>query len=179
MNEIRYAVRQLLASPVFSLVALLTLALGIGVNGALFSIVNSILFRPPGYADPATLVDVYETSPGFRYSTTSYPNYQDVRDQNSVFSGVALFQLQTLGFSRGDQTKSVWTEVVSGNYFEVLQVPIAIGRGFDPGEHDVTGAPAVVVLSHGFWTREFGADPRAVGTTVRLNGTPFQCELEL
>lgn len=174
MNEIRYAVRQLLASPVFSLVALLTLALGIGVNGALFSIVNSILFRPPGYADPATLVDVYETSPGFRYSTTSYPNYQDVRDQNSVFSGVALFQLQTLGFSRGDQTKSVWTEVVSGNYFEVLQVPIAIGRGFDPGEHDVTGAPAVVVLSNGFWTREFGADPRAVGTTVRLNGTPFQ-----
>lgn len=174
MNDIRYAIRQLLASPVYSLVALLTLALGIGVNGALFSIVNSILFRPPGYADPATLVDVYETSPGFRYSTTSYPNYQDVRDQNAVFSGVALFQLQTLGFSRGDLTKSVGTEVVSGNYFEVLRVPIAIGRGFDPAEHDVTGAPAVVVLSHGFWTREFGADPRVVGTTIRLNGMPFQ-----
>lgn len=174
MNEIRYAIRQLVASPVFSVVALLTLALGIGVNGALFSIVNSILFRPPGYADPATLVDVYETSPGFRYSTTSYPNYRDVRDQNSVFSGVALFQLQTLGFSRGDQTKSVWAEVVSGNYFSVLQVPVAIGRAFDPEEHDVAGAPAVVVLSHGFWTREFGADRRVVGTTVRLNGSPFQ-----
>ncbi len=174
MNDIRYAIRQLLSSPAFSVVALLTLALGIGVNGALFSIVNSILFRPPGYADPATLVDVYETSPGFRYSTTSYPNYRDVRDQNSVFSGVALYQLQTLGFSRGDQTKSVWAEVVSGNYFSVLQVPVAIGRAFDPKEHDVAGAPAVVVLSHGFWTREFGADPRVIGTTVRLNGSPFQ-----
>ena len=174
MNDIRYALRQLLASPAFSLVALLTLALGIGVNGALFSIVNSILFRPPGYADPATLVDVYETSPSFRYSTTSYPNYRDVRDQNEVFSGVALYQLQTLGFSRGDVTKSVWAEVVSGNYFEVLRVPIAIGRAFDPKEHDVPGAPAVAVFSHGFWTREFGADPRVIGTTVRLNGTPFQ-----
>ena len=174
MNDVRYAIRRLLASPGFSLVALLTLALGIGVNGALFSIVNSILFRPPGYADPSTLVDVYETSPGFRYSTTSYPNYRDVRDQNSVFSGVALYQLQTLGFARGDLTKSVWAEVVSGNYFDVLRVPIAIGRAFDPKEHDVPGAPAVVVLSHGFWTREFGADPRVVGTTVRLNGAPFQ-----
>ena len=107
MNDIRFALRQLIKSPAFSLVALVTLALGIGVNSALFNVVNSILFRSPGFADPATLVDVYETSPGFRYSTTSYPDYRDVRDQNRVFSGVALYQLQALGFSRGDLTRSI------------------------------------------------------------------------
>ncbi len=174
LNDVRYAIRQLLKSPGFSAVALLTLALGIGVNSALFNVVNSILFRPPGYADPATLVDIYETSPGFRYATTSYPNYLDVRDQNRSLSGVALYQLQTFGFSRGEESKSVWAELVSGNYFEVLGVPAFLGRSFDPRRDDVLGAPPVVVVSHPFWQRELGADPRAVGTTVRLNGAPFE-----
>ena len=87
------------------------LALGIGVNSTLFNVVNSILFRSPGYADPNTLVDVYETSPGFRYATTSYPNYRDIRDQNTAFSGILLYQLQALGMLRGDQTRTVWAEV--------------------------------------------------------------------
>jgi predicted permease len=174
LNDLRYAFRQLLKTPGFSVVALATLALGIGVNSALFNVVNSVLFRPPGYSDPATLVDVYETSPGFRYATTSYPNYLDVRDQNRSFSGVALYQLQSLGFSRGEGTKSVWAEVVSGNYFDVLGVPSWLGRTFDARQDDVVGAPPVVVVSHPFWERELGADPGAVGAAVRLNGAPFQ-----
>ncbi len=174
MNDVRFAFRQLLKAPAFSVIAVATLALGIGVNSALFNVVNSILFRSPGYADPSTLVDVYETSPGFRYSTTSYPDYQDVRDRNQVFSGVALYQLQALGFSRGDLTRSVWAEVVSGNYFSVLGVPAALGRTFDAVQHDVPGAPPVAVLSHGFWQKEFGADPRVIGTTIRLNGAAVQ-----
>ena len=170
VNDIRFALRQLIKAPAFSLVALVTLALGIGVNRALFNVVNSILFRSPGFADPATLVDVYETSPGFRYSTTSYPDYRDVRDQNRVFTGVALYQLQALGFSRGDLTRTIWAEVVSGNYFSVLGVPATLGRTFDPVQHDVPGAPPVAVLGYGFWQKEFGADPRVIGTTIRLNG---------
>lgn len=174
MNDVRFAWRQLLKAPAFSLIAILTLALGIGVNSALFNVVNSILFRSPGYADPATLVDVYETSPGFRYSTTSYPDYVDVRDRNRVFSGVALYQLQALGFSRGDQSRSVWAEVVSGNYFSVLGVVPTVGRTFDPVRHDVPGSAPVAVLNHAFWTREFGADPRVIGTTIRLNGVAVE-----
>ncbi len=174
MNDVRFAFRQLLKAPAFSAIAITTLALGIGVNSALFNVVNSILFRSPGYADPSTLVDVYETSPGFRYSTTSYPDYKDVRDRNQVFSGVALYQLQALGFSRGDLTRTVWAEVVSGNYFSVLGVPAVLGRTFDAVQHDVPGAPPVAVLSHGFWQKEFGADPRVIGTTIRLNGAAVQ-----
>ena len=173
-NDLRFAFRQLLKSPGFSAVALLTLALGIGVNSALFNVVNSILFRPPGYADPETLVDVYETAPGFRYATTSYPNYLDVRDQNRSFSGLALYQLQSFGFSRGGESRSLWAEVVSGNYFEVLGVSTRLGRGFDARQDDVVGAAPVVVLSHAFWEREFGADPRVLGTSIRLNGVPFE-----
>jgi predicted permease len=174
LNDIRFAVRQLLKAPAFSVVAVVTLGLGIGINSALFTVVNSILFRPPGYHDPATLVDVYETSPNFRYGTTSYPNYVDLRDQNTVFSGVALYRLLSFGFARGEVTQSVWAEVVSGNYFEVLAVPAAIGRTFDPAADDVAGAAPTVVLSHPFWVKEFGADPRVIGTSVRLNGVPFQ-----
>lgn len=174
MRDLRFALRQLLKAPVFTGVALATLALGIGVNTALFSVVNAILFRPPGFDDPARVVDVYQTSPGFRYATTSYPDYRDLRDQNTVFSGVALYQLQALGWSRGDQTRTVWAEVVSGNYFSVLGIPASLGRTFDPAEHDVPGAPPVAVLGYHFWEREFGADPRAVGTTIRINGAPVQ-----
>ena len=174
MTTLRHAIRQLLKAPAFSLVALLTLGLGIGVNSALFTVVNAILFRPTGFADPKSLVDVYETSPGFRYATTSYPDYVDLRDQNTVFSGVALYQLQMFGFSRGDLTKTVWAEVVSGNYFSVLGVSMALGRPFDPTRDDIRGAAPVAVLSDGFWRREFGADPRVVGTTVRLNGAAFE-----
>lgn len=174
LSDFHYAVRQLLKAPGFSLVALLTLALGIGVNSALFSVVNSMLFRPTGYANPDELVDIYETSPGFRYSTTSYPNYIDIRDQNQVFSGVALYQLQTFGFSRGDEAKSIWAEVVSGNYFSVLGVTALIGRTFTPASDDAIGAAPVVVLSHQFWQHDFAADPRVVGTTIRLNGAPFE-----
>ncbi|MBL8989013.1 MAG: ABC transporter permease [Gemmatimonadetes bacterium] len=174
MTTIRFAFRQLLKSPGFTLVALLTLGLGIGVNAGLFSVVNAILFRPTGFHDPATLVDVYQTSPGFRYSTTSYQDYVDLRDQNEVFSGLALYQLNSFGFSRGDATQTVWSEVVSGNYFSVLGVRAALGQTFDPARHDVLGAPPVVVLSDGFWRREFAADPGVIGTTVRLNGVPFE-----
>ncbi len=174
LRDLRFAFRQLARAPGFSLIAVLTLGLGIGAISALFNIVNALLFRPPGYRDPKTLVDVYQTSPGFRYGTTSYPDYADLRDQNSVFDGVALYQLQSLGFSRSDQSRSVWAEVVSGNYFTVLGVQAQVGRLFQPKEDDIPGASPIVVLSHAFWQREFGRDPRVVGTTVRLNGSPFQ-----
>jgi predicted permease len=171
---LRFALRQLIKTPAFSVVALVTLALGIGVNSALFTVVNSLLFRSRGVTDPATLVDVYQTSPGFRYSTVSYPDYVDVRDQNTVFSGVALYQLQALGFSQSERTKTAWTEVVSGNYFDVLGVRMTLGRGFDPARDDVPGAAPVVVLSHAFWQRELAGDPAIVGRTVRLNGASFE-----
>jgi predicted permease len=170
--DARFAVRQLVKAPGFSLIAILTLALGIGANSTIFSVVNSILFRPAGFARPEQLVDVYTASPNFRYGTTSYPDYRDLREQATVFDGVLNYRFSTLGFTRTDVTRPIWNEAVSANYFDVLGVVPVIGRGFEAAD-DRTGAAPVAVISSAFWRREFAGDPKVLGTPIRLNGRPF------
>ena len=172
MNDIKYGFRMLLRSPAFTAVAALSLALGIGANTAIFSLVNVLLLRPIPVEDPARLASVFTTdqrNPG--NLPLSHLNYKDARDQNRVFSGMAAFTFAQLNWSTGSESEEILAQVVSGNYFSLLGVQPTIGRGF-LAEEDAKPTP-VAVVSHGFWERSLGSDPAVVGRTLTLNRTPF------
>jgi len=165
LNDVRYALRMLSKSRGFTLVAVVSLALGIGANTAIFSAVNTLLFRPlPAVEDPDRLA--------WMRRSLSYPNYQDFRDQNQVFSGLAAHQKVALTLSSGNDVELVQGQIVSANFFSVLGTQPVLGRTFLP-EEEQPGAPAVIVLSHEFWKRSFNADPSVVGRTLPFNGLPF------
>lgn len=172
LQDVRYAVRQLLKAPGFTLIAILTLGLGIGATSTLFTLVNSVFLKPRGVAEPARLVDVYMRSLDFAAGSVSFPDYRDLRDQARSFTGVAAYRLGTLGYGTADGVRSVWSETVTGDYFAVLGVPAARGRAFT-AQDDVEGAAPVAVVSDRFFRRELGADPAAIGRTILLNGQPF------
>ncbi len=169
-QDIRFGFRVLLKSPAFSLVAVLSLALGIGANSAVFSIINASLLKPLPVEEPKQLVSLFTTdakNPG--NLPTSHLNYIDYRDQNQVFAGVLAFTGAGLALTKGDATEQVFAQVVSGNYFDVLGVKTALGRTFLPDEDKTPGTHPVVVLSHDLWKRSFGSDPSLVGKTISLN----------
>ena len=176
MHDLRYAVRTLLKSPGFTVVALISLALGIGVNTTIFSVVNAVLLRPLPVSDPGTLVEVYTATgqEAFPQSVFSYPDYVDLRDNNEVFSGVAAYGLAVASLRHaGDAPKTVVAEVVSANFFDVIGVEPVYGRGFAAEEGVTEGTHPVVVLGHGFWTAQLGADPAIVGRDVFINTTRY------
>ncbi len=174
LKDFRYGLRMLLSHRGFTVVAVLSLALGIGVNTTIFSIVNAVLLRPVTYAEPERLVEIYTTdSDGYPYSSSSFPDYRDYRDQNSVFSGVVAHTNTLVSHNLEEGAEQVFGEIVTGNYFDVLGVDIAVGRAFLPEEDKTPGTHPVVVLSHAFWERQFGADPDVVGRPVRFNGYPY------
>jgi putative ABC transport system permease protein len=168
-QDVRYAIRMLRKSPGFTTIALIMLAIGIGANTIMFSMVNVLLFRPVVAKDPDRLVGC-----GIRYGYDSYSVYIDIRDSNPVFSDLMaytrLFQPFTLVY--GSVARRVNPIFVSANYFSTQRVAPALGRGFLP-EEERQGAEPVVVLSHRTWQRQ-GADPDVVGTLVTINGTPFR-----
>jgi predicted permease len=171
-HDLRYGLRMLAKSPAFTIIAAFSLALGIGANTAIFSMVNVILLRPVPVSEPDRLVSVFmldERNPG--NLPFSHLNYKDVRDQNQVFSGVAAFTFAQLNWSHATESEQIAAQVVSGNYFSLLGVEPALGRAFMP-EEDEKPTP-VVVVSHGFWERSLGSDPAIVGRTLTLNRTPF------
>ena len=172
LQDIRYAIRVLVKSPAFAAVAVLSLALGVGANTAIFSLLNALLLRPIPVQDPAGLVSVFTTdqrNPG--NLPLSHLNYKDLRDQNQVFSGMSAFTFAQLNWSRNNSAEQVPAQVVAGNYFSLLGVRMASGRGFAPDE-DVKATP-VAVVSHGFWERSLGSDPAIVGQTLTFNRQPF------
>ena len=172
LQDIRYAIRVLVKSPAFAAVAVLSLALGIGANTAIFSLLNALLLRPIPVQDPADLVSVFTTdqrNPG--NLPLSHLNYKDLRDQNQVFSGMSAFTFAQLNWSHNNSAEQVPAQVVAGNYFSLLGVRMASGRGFAPDE-DVKATP-VAVVSHGFWERSLGTDPAIVGQTLTFNRQPF------
>ena len=171
-QDLRYGLRMLAKSPAFTFVAALSLALGIGANTAIFSMVNVILLKPVPVSEPDRLVSVFmldQRNPG--NLPFSHLNYKDVRDQNQVFSGMAAFAFAQLNWSSGTESEQIPAQVVSGNYFSLLGVEPALGRAFAP-EEDEKPTP-VVVVSQGFWERSLGSDPAIVGKTLTLNRTPF------
>ncbi len=174
-QDLRYALRRLARSPGFTMVAVLSLALGIGANTAIFSIVNSLLLRGLPVEAPEELVEIYQSDDDYAYLTLSYPDFADLRDSNEVFSDVVAYYLFMAMTDRddGSETRIRQMEVVTGNYFSMLGVRPVLGRGFLPEEDATPGTHPVMVLGHQYWQSDFGGDPGVVGSSVRLNGHVF------
>jgi len=179
-QDLSYGLRVLARSPLFNLVAVLSLALGIGANTTIFTLIDAVFLNPLPVEEPARLVAVYTTDEkntgGFlTHLQTSYLNYLDYRNKNEVFSGLAAHQFvpQLSLVAGGGAPEQVVGQIVSGNYFEVLGVRPALGRFFLPDEDKTPGAYPVVVLGHGLWRRRLGGDPNIVGKTVLLNTQAF------
>ncbi len=170
-SEVRQAFRQLVRRPGINALAILSLALGIGVNSSMFSLVNAILFDKPPLRELDRLVEVYTSdSDRFPFATSSYPDYLSARDGISGLDGLAAFSVHLASYDEGEHTRLLFGEVVSGNFFEVLGVRPALGRNFLPEEDRTPGTHPVVILGDGFWKREMGADPDVLGRTLELNG---------
>jgi predicted permease len=183
LQDLRYGVRMLRRAPGFTAVAVLALALGIGVNTAILSALNGFLLRPLPAERPAELIAPYwgREKDARVWGEFSYANYADLRDQNKSFSGLCAWLPASAGVSsgegraagEGERAEVVWGELVSSNYFDVMGVKPALGRGFLPEENHTPNAHLVVVLGHYLWQRRFNADAGVVGKTVYLNGLPF------
>lgn len=172
-RDLRHAGRTLARSPGFSAVAILVLALGIGANTAIFSLVNMLLMRPVLIEDPEDMVAVYsqDTERPNAYQSFAYPTYLDLQRDSDVFSDLAAFEVTMAGLEEGDVTRRVMVGLVSSNYFQTYGVPPAIGRGFTAEEETPGGDDAVAVVSHDFAQRHGGLG--AIGSTLRLNGQPI------
>ena len=169
-----YASRVLAKHPGFTLVAVLTLALGIGANTTIFSITNALLLRSmPGVAAPEGLVQVGRTNKGEGFDSLSYPNYIDFRDQNTVLSGLAVLDRTQFHVSTVAEPIRVPGGLVSGNYFDVLGVKAALGRVLTSDDDRGAGESPVVVISNGLWKRRFGGDRSIVGKEISLNAHPY------
>ena len=173
LSDVRYALKWLLRSPGFTAVAVMSLAIGIGFNTALFSIVDALLFRPLPVSRPDRLVDVYTRGgDGDRYATSSYPDFLDFQARNAVFSGMLGYSPSIGAVKAGDRSRMALGEVVSGNYFQVLRVTAALGRTLVPDD-DRPGAPRATVISHRLWRRDYGGDPNVLGRTLLIHGQPY------
>lgn len=177
VQDLRYSVRMLAKSPAFTAAAVLTLALGIGLNAATFSAVNGILLRPlPGAREPQRLVQFYRAWPGMEYGSVSIPHFQDVRDRSKdVFESVAAYYFAPMSLSADGRSERIMGMLVSADFFQTYGAVPVLGRAFIPGEEDRgPGAHPVAVLGYGFWQSRFGSDPTVVGRTLVLNGHPFE-----
>jgi len=170
MNDLRLALRSLIGSPGFTVVALLTLTLGIGVNTAMFTVVNTLLFQPAPYPDSAQLVRVYRTNGQGEAWPHSLPDLRDLGTQGKTFTSVTPYQWWTFSLAETGQPAEALSGVVAGaNIFETLGVKPALGRAFT-AEEQQSGRDTVAVLSDGCWRRRFGADPNILGRTLRIGG---------
>jgi predicted permease len=176
IQDLRYAVRQIGRAPGFASVAALTLAIGIGANTALFSMLDAILSRPlPGVRDASELVWVAPVrSQSGRALSMSYPDYKDYHDQTGVFSELATMSDAQFALAIGGNAERVRGQFVSGNFFTTLRTPLALGRGFTADEDDSAGDPRVVVVSHRLWEERFRRRPDVIGSRVTVNGQPFR-----
>ena len=175
MNDLRFAVRQLLKNPGFTTVAVLTLALGIGANTAMFSVVSSVLLRPLPFKDPDRLVMVWERNvkKGYEMNHAGVATFLDWKAQNNVFESMAAFGIdEALSLTGDHEPERVTAVPVSANLFEVLGVNPTLGRTFRV-EEETPGGDQVVILSHGLWQRRFGSDPNLVGKTILLDGRSY------
>jgi putative ABC transport system permease protein len=175
-QDFKYALRRVLKRPGFTAVAVITLALGIGANTAIFSVVNAILLRPLPFDHPERLLLVWQTNPGIMETApTSFPNYQDWRERNQVFEELAAWASYTttkFNLTGGDLPEQVQYALCSSNLFPTLGVKPALGRTFTAQEEE-QGGERVVMISHGLWQRRFGADPNFVGKSVTLDGNTY------
>jgi len=176
LQDFRYSMRSLRRTPGLTLFVVITLAVGIGMVSATFSMVDALIFRPYPVPHPSGLVTLVGTTLDTSYEDFSYREYLDIRDKTTSYDGVLAFaQMEAVGFSAnaGETPRIKGGMLVSGNYFQVLGVQPRLGRGFRENEDQVPGRDAVVVLGPNFWRHEFGGDPGVLGRKVRLNGADF------
>lgn len=173
-QDLRYGLRQLIKHPGFTAVATLTLALGVGANTAIFSLMDAILLKQLPVKDPHRLVALgVVNGAGEPRRGFSYPSYQDLQARNQVLEGLLAYSERKLNFSEGDRSERVAGQLVSGNYFSLLGVAPHAGRAFSESDNQSPGAHPVAILSHSFWSRRFAADPGIVGKTIRINSAPY------
>src|SRR5512146_196586 len=178
LQDIKYALRLMRKGPGFTLVAVLSLALGIGANTAIFSLVNAVFLNPLPVSDPSRLVSVFCTDERNRgplnaYLPVSQPNFTDLRAQTQSLSGMYASQGVPLSVVLGKEPERLNGQMVSGNYFDVLGVKAMRGRTFYPEEDQQPGRNPVVVLSYAAWQRRFGGDAGVVGRVLPINGGNF------
>ena len=174
LQDLRYGVRMVLKHPGFSATAIVVLALGIGANIAIFSIINAMLLKPLPIHRSGELVGVYverTTAPG-GYRAFSYPNFQDLREQAAAFANLAAHSLTLVGIGDGEATRRVWADAVTANYFETFGVPLALGRAFTAAEEQPGANLPVAIVSHDYWVRE-GRRPDVLGETILVNAEPL------
>ena len=177
LQEIRYSFRSLRKTPVFTAVAVLSLALGVGANTAIFTLMDQVLLRMLPIQNPAEIV-MFD-APGPNQGSTrndnafSYPMYTDLNSSNSVFTGMLARYATECSISAGNQTDRVQAELVSGNFFDVLGVRTAIGRTFTPDDDKTPNAHPLVILTDGYWTRRFGRDNSIINRKILVNGHPM------
>ncbi len=174
-QDLKYGVRACRRNPGFTLATILTLALGIGVNTAMFSLVNTFLFKPLPVDDPGRLVSLYRfDGKAHEYKQNfSYPVVRDLQRKSSALEGVFARSLERVGFGNEGRTDMLYGEVVSGNFFDVLGVRPVLGRGFLPEEYKAAGSASVIVIGNQLWVDRFGGDPSVVGSPVRINNRQF------
>ncbi len=173
IQDFRFAFRQLIKAPGFTVAAVLVLALGIGANTAVFSLVNTFFFAPPAYAKPHQMMQIFsqDKKDPKKFRGFSYPTYRDIREQNTVFSDAMAFNLALIGFGQKGDTRRAFAAIVSSNYFSVLGVPVARGRAFLPEEETPGRNAPVAIVSYRYWQKH-DLDPGVLGSQLLVNGRP-------
>jgi putative ABC transport system permease protein len=174
IRDLKFAFRQLFKAPAFTISAITVLALGIGVNTAVFTLVNTLFFAPPAYAKPHEVVQLFsqDKKDPKKFRGFSYPTYLDIREHNTVFSDVMGFNLALIGLGQKGDTQRAFSAIVTSNYFSVLGVPLARGRAFLPEEEIPGHNRPVAIASYSYWQKH-GLDPNVLGSEVFINGRAF------
>jgi putative ABC transport system permease protein len=172
-NDLRYAARSLRRNPGFALVAVLTLALGIGATTAIFAVIDAVMLRPLPFAQPERLVHVWETTPEGEVFTAADPNYLDLRDRNRTFEAMAAYKQAALSLTGHGDARRLEGMAVTHSLFPLLGVRPALGRTFLPEEDSPGGDTRVALLGHALWQDQFGGDPAIVGSTITLDRQPY------
>jgi len=172
LQDLRYGARQLARNPGFTLIAVLTLALGIGANTAIFSVVHAVLLRPFPYPEPEQLISFSEVGKTFGQMTIAYPNYVDWRKQARLMEELAIVRRDSFNLTGFGEPERVRAAMVSANLLKTIKLPVLIGRDFRE-EEDRPGGERVTLLTYGFWQRRFGGDPGVLGQTLTLDAKPY------
>jgi predicted permease len=172
LQDLRYGARSLRKNRSFTAVAVLTLALGIGANTSLFSVVNAVLLNPLPYPHPEQLVTLHESKPNFENGSISYPNFRDWQKENHTFSGMAISRSTSFTLTGQGEAEQLRARYISSDFFSVLGVKPVIGRTFAPGEDEIGAAP-IAIISAGLWKRKFGGSPDVLGKTLTLDGKDY------